>query len=107
MNTTEINARISDFTLALEAYLDGHISHSQIRSVVDSHFDAFANSKVWQCSSYIPGEHTFWTALWATQHLADEGHWAEGITISALRPILEILKGRSDHPSTSSGLRPY
>jgi len=45
-------------------------------------------------------------SVWATQHLASEGHWSDGIAQSKLGLLLNVLKGESVLPSSCEGKRP-
>lgn len=51
-------------------------------------------------------ENVFWAAIWTIQHLCDEEHIRDGITLKEVRPYLNWLKGVERPPADVVGKRP-
>jgi hypothetical protein len=87
-------------------YLEKNVSTEQLQTFSWSVINYFSKYKKDQLPQYQKFEKEFWYAIWEIQHLADEEHENEGVTIRILKEALEFLKESKKIPDEYAGRRP-
>jgi len=105
-NEARLQGQIDELADHLERYLAGELSHVGLQELIERHFGAWEQDPVWQAAEYAAGEHTYWCAIWAAQHLADEDHWRDGLPQKELSFLLPFLRDRHALPKGWDGRRP-
>ena len=90
----------------LEAYLAQRISHFEIQRHIDGVFESWEHVVQKDGEPYSLGENEFWCAVWATQHLASEDHWVDGIAQRELGLLQRVLDDKASLPAGYEGKRP-
>lgn len=90
----------------LDNYLAQNIQHGEVQRFVDSVFSDWEREGTKGAEPMVVGEKEFWCAVWATQHLATEDHWIDGVAQRELAFLLRVLKGEELLPASFDGRRP-
>jgi len=98
--------RRSQFIESLAAYCRGDLTHQAAAGAAWDVIASFEASGVESSVPYESGEDTFWAAVWALQHLADDGHSASDSGKRDLRRYLALLNADAPLPDGETGLRP-
>ncbi len=90
----------------LERYLGEEVSHAEASAFAWTVIEKWSKHSIAGKTPESTREEVFWAAVWALQHLADSGHWSDGVTQRELEPLIRSLRIGGQVPPGISALRP-